>query len=960
MQPQSITENSRVRERVLEILRGFLTELGSDLAQRRLGLQAALDRDLGIGSLEKVELLLRLEAEFSVRLPETAISEARTPEDLCRLLLHSRSPDLVPEPTHQPAEEIQHPPSASLAQLRNLSTLQAALQLHARISPERPQVLLELESGTVEAIRYRALESEASAVACGLLERGLNKGETVAILLPTGADFFRAFLGVWFAGGVAVPLYPPFRADQVEDYAKRQLRVLANAGARILITFHKAERLMQILRPSIPGLAAVVTLEDLSRHRGGYRSGANGAEEPALIQYTSGSTAAPKGVVLTHSNLLANIRACGASLQIEPTDVGVSWLPLYHDMGLIGSWLTALYFAVPIVILSPLTFLSRPERWLWAIHRHRGTLSAAPNFAYELCARRIPKEALEGLDLSSWRVALNGAEPVSPDTLQHFTERFTPYGFKAKAFLPVYGLAESSVALTFPPLNRTPRVDVVDREALTSEKVARPVRPETASSQRFVSVGRPLPGHEVRIVDESGLEVPERVQGHIQFRGPSSMQGYFRNPEATLAAQYKGWLKSGDLGYWADGELFVTGRQKDLIIKGGRNLYPQEIEELAAQIDGVRRGCVAAFGVADEKTGSESLVVVVETRVTVPEARDDLTASVLARIEEEIGIPPDRVVLAPPHTVPKTSSGKIQRSACRQLYLSGKLRGRQRPVWTQTTRLLLASIRHHLKHWIRRGVDTLYGIYVWVVLAGVMLCGRVLLLLPTAIRRVRPKAIYRGMCRVALKLTGLIPEVSDPGGFLTKVQQRTMGDTPLLLVSNHASYMDVVVLGGVLPFDFLFVAKREAMTWPVVGAFIRSCGFLTVDRGDLSRAAGTGAEIDQALRSGQKVHIFPEATFTPHTGIRPLQLGAFKSSVKAGCPIVPVTLRGTRQVFRDGSWLLRFGPVQVTISPPLHPSADSLQEMVRLRDAVRAEFSRHSGESPLDLVLAGLPKDQDV
>ena len=333
-------------------------------------------------------------------------------------------------------------------------------------------------------------------------------------------------------------------------------------------------------------------------------------------------------MVLTHSNLLANIRAIGTGLNLQPGDFGVSWLPLYHDMGLIGSWLTALCFGVPIAILSPLAFLSRPERWLWAIHEHRGTVSAAPNFAYELCARKIDDRALEGLDLSCWRAALNGAEPISPDTLERFARRFEPYGFRAEAFLPVYGLAESSVALTFPPLGRKPRVDRIGRERFENAGAALPCSESDASPLRFVSEGKALPGHEVRVVDEASVETGERVQGHIQFRGPSTMQGYFKNPAATAAVmRVDGWVDTGDLGYLADGELFVTARIKDVIIKGGRNLYPQEVEEVASEVEGVRRGCVAAFGVSDQRLGTEKLVVVAETRETDRSRQDHIAAA---------------------------------------------------------------------------------------------------------------------------------------------------------------------------------------------------------------------------------------------------------------------------------------------------------------------------------------------
>ncbi|WDT73290.1 MAG: AMP-binding protein [Candidatus Manganitrophus sp.] len=316
---------------------------------------------------------------------------------------------------------------------------------------DRPHIYLPQEDGTEQKITYGQLVDAAGAVAQGLLEQGLRRHETVALMLPTGSDFFFTFFGVLFAGGIPVPLYPPVRMDQIEEYARRQIAILQKADARFLIASGRVEGLGRLLQPMVPGLSDVTTFEALRRAASERPKVDLRAEDPALIQFTSGSTGLPKGVLLAHENVLANIRAIGQAAQIGPGDVGVSWLPLYHDMGLIGSWLGALYFGIPITILSPLTFLTRPERWLWAIHYHRGTHSAAPNFAYELCVRKIDERAIEGLDLSSWRVAFNGAEPVSPETLERFTKRFAPYGFRKETFFPVYGLAESSVALTFPP-----------------------------------------------------------------------------------------------------------------------------------------------------------------------------------------------------------------------------------------------------------------------------------------------------------------------------------------------------------------------------------------------------------------------------------------------------------------------------------------------------------------------------
>src|SRR3989441_8008922 len=372
-------------------------------------------------------------------------------------------------------------------------------------------------------------------------------------MLPTSGAFFVSYPGILLAGAVPVPISPPFRADRIEEYAARQSAILNNAEVCLLLTFRRAEAVAKLLRPRVRSLTGVADAEKLIEaadkapppapgvlplHLTGSRARKGG--DLALLQYTSGSTGDPKGVMLTHANLLANMRAIGEAVQLGPDDVGVTWLPLYHDMGLIGAWLTLLHFGIPVVVMSPLAFLTRPERWLQAFHKHRGTITAAPNFAYELCVRKIADKDIKAVDLSSWRAALNGAEPVNPETLERFAERFASYGFRREAQLPVYGLAEAALAVTVPPLNRGPLVDRVERETFTAQGRAGPAGREDETAIAFVSSGKALPGHHVCIVDEHGNEVPDRTEGFLWFRGPSATSGYYRNPKATEALLPRG------------------------------------------------------------------------------------------------------------------------------------------------------------------------------------------------------------------------------------------------------------------------------------------------------------------------------------------------------------------------------------------------------------------------------------
>ena len=386
----------------------------------------------------------------------------------------------------------------------------------------------------------------------------------------------------------------------------------------------------------------------------------------------------------------------------------VCWLPLYHDMGLIGCWLLSLSLGFRMISLSPLAFVRRPKRWLQAITEYRGNLSPAPNFAFELCLRRVRDRELEDFDLSSWRVALNGAEPVNPETVERFSERFGRCGFRARALLPVYGLAENSLAVAFPAADSLPRIDAIDRDAFHRRGHAVPVEPGQvkageSSVLRFVSVGEPIPGNEIRLLDDGGKPVPERVEGHVQFRSPSATRGYYKNPEATAAIFTEdGWLDSGDRGYVADGDLFITGRTKEMILKAGRNVYPAEVEALATEVDDVRKGCVAAFGVPGALTGSEDLVVVAETRVKDPEILRKLATEIKKRVHAGIEISPDVVELVPPRTIPKTPSGKLRRATTRDRFLDGALIPKRLPAWMQVARLAGAAAGALLGAWLWR------------------------------------------------------------------------------------------------------------------------------------------------------------------------------------------------------------------------------------------------------------------
>ncbi len=684
-----------------------------------------IEHDLGIDSLGRTELILRIERTFRVRLPAQTIGEAETVHDLLEALEQAR-------PTRERAalETPQPPASPSVPAASEARTLIEVLEWHAVHHPDRLHLTVLLDEATIlGTLTYGELAGKARNMAQGLITRDIVPGDRVALMLPTSIDFFVAFFGILYAGAIPVPIYPPMRLSQIEEHLRRQTGILRNAGACMLITMPEGRRLAGLIRAQVETMNAVESVASLETSPAPLDLPQVGdPESVALIQYTSGSTGDPKGVVLSHANLLANIRAMGRMMEASSADIFVSWLPLYHDMGLIGAWLGCLYFGASLYAMSPLSFLVRPESWLWAIHRFRATYSASPNFGFELCLNKISDADLEGLDLSSLRMVANGAEPVSVQTLRRFIDRFGRYGFPAGAMAPVYGLAESSVGLAFPPLGRPPVIDRIDRDRLSMHGQAEPAKPDDPKPLEVVACGQPLPGHEIRILDEAGYELGERQEGRLEFRGPSTTRGYFHNEAKTREVIHNGWIDSSDRAYMAGGDVYVTGRIKDIIIRAGRHLYPQEIEEAVAGIPGIRKGGVAVFGVTDRASGTERVVVLAETRETDPAMRAALQARAQEVTTDIAGTPPDEVVLAPPSTVPKTSSGKIRRSAAKELYASGHVGPTRRSLWWQLVRLALSGIGPQIRRSGRLAREVLYAAWWWVVLAGAFLSGSLAIL----------------------------------------------------------------------------------------------------------------------------------------------------------------------------------------------------------------------------------------
>jgi 1-acyl-sn-glycerol-3-phosphate acyltransferase len=930
-------------EALLQLIRQLMDELHPNMRPpQSVTLDSSLDRDLGLDSLARMELLTRLEQQFGFSLSEHVLGTAESPRDLLRHITTSVKKQ-SPPPRFKQSVSPEISDESDLAP-HGADTLLAVLDSHIQSHPDRIHLVLDRHNKDAIQLSYQQLKEGALRLAAGLQRHNLEPGDTVAIMLPTGLDYFFSFFGVLLGGGIPVPLYPPARPTQIEEHLRRHRGILQNAATKILITMPEVKPIGRLLKAQVETLELVDTVEAFSALPEDFTPLPVDAADIAFIQYTSGSTGDPKGVILTHANLLVNIRAMGQATDVTARDVFVSWLPLYHDMGLIGAWLGSLYFGCRLVIMPPLSFLARPERWLWAIHNYHGTMSASPNFGYTFCHQRLNDKVLEGLDLSSWRLAFNGAEPVSPETITKFEKRFVSYGFRPEAATPVYGLAESSVGLAFPPLGRGPVIDRVKRAPLMDTGQAVVAAEDDTTALKFVACGRPLIGHQIRIVDESGRELPDRHQGELQFKGPSVTSGYFRNPEKTRSLFRGDWLDSGDLAYIAGGDIFITSRIKDIIIRGGRNLYPHELEEAVGNIKGIRKGCIAVFASQDHTSGTEQLIVLAESRKRDPETKEKLRQQIINIAVDLLGIPPDEVIIALPGTVLKTSSGKIRRAASRELYEKGEIGKTKRALWLQLVRLSLSGILPQSRRIIRRTSAYCYASWCWLLFG---LIGFPLWLLVALLPGI---TLRWKVVRSAVKLLGFLSATT----ITIRGLENIPGDQTLILTSNHASYLDSLILAAALPMSCNFVSKAELAQKFLARVVLRRLDVIFVERFDVKKAVKDARRIGRLAASGKRPLFFAEGTLQRMPGLLSFQMGAFVTAAEAGIPVLPITLRGTRNKLRGGSWFPRKGAVTLIISKPIMATGKDWSGAVKLRDAVRSEILRHCGEPDLASVYTSL------
>jgi len=523
-------------------------------------------------------------------------------------------------------------------------------------------------------VPWSQIHADARVVAASLQARGLVAGDHVAILGPTSRPLITIIQGCWLAGIASMVLPLPMRMGSLDAFVESTRARIRHGDAKLILIDDMLAAFYESAAgdPPIEPMAAVLPGASTAASGDQWVQPEHDPERLVILQYTSGSTSEPKGVMIPDRVLRANIDASCAAAELSLEEVMVSWLPLYHDMGLVGFLSIPMTRGVQLVQAAPQDFMAKPGNWMQWISDHGGTATAGPNFAWVLATRALQRA--EGLDLSSLTLALSGAEPVDPNAVEAFVRAAEPFGFVAGSVFPAFGMAEVAIGGAFPLRHRGMVCDSVDRQVLERERLATPLEVADAEEEldvrRLPLLGKAVPGLEMKVVHpDTYEELPERHVGELLLRGTSVTPGYYKRPDATAALFRDGWLCTGDLAYLVNGELVLCGRIKDVIIVGGRNVFPEDIERAVGVLDGVRAGNVIAFGVEGYK-GKESVVVVAEVRA------DDLDAvrhDIHHRALDVCGLPPRDVMLVKPGTLPKTSSGKLQRAKCRELYLSEEL-----------------------------------------------------------------------------------------------------------------------------------------------------------------------------------------------------------------------------------------------------------------------------------------------
>jgi acyl-CoA synthetase (AMP-forming)/AMP-acid ligase II len=551
--------------------------------------------------------------------------------------------------------------------LDTAETVTAAIAELARRFPDHECLIVIDRDWNEERTTLSSFWRRAKSVQVAVESHDLRVGDVVVMILPNGSDLVATYFGIMLAGGVpALAATPSNRVSDPRTYLRLIKTVLSNAQAKLVCCDDDVANLLENADNNVLADTRLLRRREIPDSSDAPETAKPMPDDLATIQYSSGTTGDPKGVMLSHRAMLNYMRMLRDGARISTDDVNVNWAPLYHDMGLFGAFLMPLLCGCPTILIPTMEFIAAPSLWLWAIHRYRGSVSWAPNFAYSLCAKRIDDSELEGLDLSSWRIAFNASEPCLPDSVEVFATRFGPHGYRPEAMTAAWGLAETVMVGTVHPVDEVPLIDVVDRKLLAAESRAVPTEENGVA---LMATGRPLPNVEIEIRElGNGPELPDRSVGEIWLRSNCLFDGYRGDSALTAAVLVDGWLNSGDRGYTVDGHLFFVAREKDLIVIGGEKYMPHDIEMVINGIPGVREGCAVAFGVLNQRLGTEVMGMVVETRLEGDDEKKTLARTIRRAVTDTTGLGIRFLHLVPPGGISKTTSGKIARRDTRARY----------------------------------------------------------------------------------------------------------------------------------------------------------------------------------------------------------------------------------------------------------------------------------------------------
>ena len=929
-----------LKRQLLNLTRAFLKEMGADRAARSVQMGAALMDDLGLGSLERAAYLQFLEQHFAVRLNPHDMMAADHMGDVYALLQKAIPQSRVSSSENESSSQQEAIPVVDLAadhapvQLDDCQTLVEVLQRYADADPDRLHACLLSSSGDPIRLTYGDLWRRVQIRAAQLHRSGLPAGAVIAIAVLAADAFMVNYLAVVMAGYHPLVMRLPIQRQGLRPlyWRIRLPMLLANDAVAVLVENDETEKLLtqlsQVLAPSL------VIFNDVSFEEGllPVLGPVNSFPEQVIYQRLVWHHQEKLSLAVNHQQWLQRVREDGKQLQVKSSDVVFSWLSLVEPVGCLSAWLGSLYYGLPFIFLPPENFLAQPGRWLWGIHQYRASISFAPNAGFALCLRYLTETSCTGLDLSSWRIALNAGESIHARCVQQFCQRFSAFGFSERAMHQAYVPAGTAILLTLSRSSRHPHYERISSQLFFKARRAQLLPSDHSGGLMFVTLGAVLSGREIRIVEPDGALLAERHIGLVQYR-------------LCEGDRQSSWQQTGDLGYLADSSLYVVAPDGQKVVKWGSYVSDHALSMVISAVPALAKSSFLYFCVDDQERGeAQWLLLIAGKKWLRLSSAKRLRSSLQHRLMQCFGVVPDHILFLKKEALKRFGSTLEERTqAASAAYLAGDLL--PSPPWYHHRRLRekLKALGASILKPVRCLAKIFYSIYflLWMLV----------LFLPTwlvvmALPRTIGKKIFKLFCKT-LFLCVLCP-------VFVKGRHNLRGKGPFIFAPNHTSYLDVLALISALPSQACFVGKRELKAIPLLGSIFKKMGHLFVDPADFVRGKENLQQITDTLKT-HSIVIYPEGTFTHATGLRPFKLGAFTAAAQTDTPVCPVICKGLRKVFRDREALLCPGVVRIIAKPHLRAKANDISSVVRLRDEVMASIAEDCGEPLLELIAAGPP-----